>query len=207
MPAVTPPYYEPSVIVAGDNVAWLRTFQDYTPVNYTLSYALMPPAGVVIGITAADYGDHTTFSVNVAGTVTVKWGPTDYLWQAYMTDASANRTTLFSGRLTIQPNFATAVVQNYQSVVKQTLDALYALIQGKATSDQQNYTIRGRSLSRMQPKELLDWLDFYEELYDREIREEAAAQGRGNKGKITATFNDPVGFPVPPSYWRQTGGS
>lgn len=198
------PFYEPTVAVAGDNWAWLRAFDNYTPAGYTLSYAFMPVSGTVIKITAAAYADDAdTFEVNVPGATTGSYAPADYLWQAYMTDGSSNRTTLYNGRLTIKPNFATAAVANYESTVKQTLDALYALIQGKATSDQQSYMIRGRSLSRMQPKELMEWLTFYEELYDREVRSEAIRQGKSTKGIIRANFIDPLGFPVGNPFWRQ----
>jgi hypothetical protein len=206
MPTPALPSLEPSVVVAGDNVQWLRALDDYSAADYTLKYALMPTTGAVINITASTYTDGTSFWVNESSTTTEKWAPGEYLWQASVTDTNSNRTTLFPGRIVIKPDFATAPVANYQSVVKQTLDALYALIQGKATSDQMNYTIRGRSLSRMQPKELLDWLDFYEELYDRETRKEANQQGRSNKGKIVISFNDPSGFPVPAQWWRQGGG-
>ncbi|MGA9855101.1 MAG: hypothetical protein WBR29_07490 [Gammaproteobacteria bacterium] len=185
---------------------WLRTFSNYDPVNYTLSYALMPTTGSIITITAVDYGDHATFEVNVAGATTEAWVPSDnYIWQAYMKDGSGNRTTLFNGRIKIKPDFATAAVANYQSAVKQTLDALYALVQNKASSDQMNYTIRGRSLSRMTPKEILDWIDFYEELFDREKRSEAIAQGKGNKGKIVVRFRDLGDWPMPNLWWRGGG--
>lgn len=206
MPTPALPFFEPSCIVAGDNVQWLRSFDDYSAASYTLKYALMPTTGSLIEITAETYTDGVTFWVNVGGTDTEAWAPGLYLWQASVTDSGGNRTTLFPGRMLIRPDFATADVANYLSTVKQTLDALYALVQGKASSDQMNYTIRGRSLSRMQPKELLDWIDFYEELYDREIRREAGQQGRANKGKIVVSFNDPSGFPVPVQWWRQGGG-
>lgn len=206
MTAPTPPYFEPPQIVAGDNVQWLREFDDYSSVDYTLKYALMPVSGSEIGITAGAWTDGVGFWVNVSGSDTIGWEPGDYLWQASVTDASGNRTTLFPGRLTVIADFASATVANFKSTVSQTLDALYALVQGKATLDQQNFTIRGRSLSRMQPKELLDWIDFYEELYDREIRSEAAQQGRSNRGKIRASFCDPTAFPLPDRYWRRSGG-
>lgn len=206
-PTVTPPCFEPAVIVAGDNVQWTRVFDDYDPINYTLSYALMPISGPRIIITAGNYGDNKTFLVNVPGATTEAWVPSPvgepYLWQAYITDGSSNRTTLYNGRMTIKPDFTTAPVQDYRSTVAITLQNLYAVIQGKATADQMSYTIRGRSLSRMPPKELLEWLDFYEELLDREIRQEAVDQGRPNKGKLLARFSDRAGLPIPTYIWQR----
>lgn len=204
---VAPPVFEPEVIVAGDNVQWTRVYDDYDPVNYTLSYALMPVTGTRITVTATNYGDNKTFLVNVPGATTKTWLPSapgaPYLWQAYITDGSANRTTLYSGRMVIKADFSTATVQDYRSTISITLANLYAVVQGKATTDQQSYTIRGRSLSRMQPKELLEWIDFYEELHARELRREAIAQGRPNKGRLVARFNDPVGLPVPEYIWMR----
>lgn len=206
-PTITPPVFEPDVIVAGDNVQWIRVFDDYDPVNYTMSYALMPVTGTRITITAGNYGDNKTFYVNLPGATTEAWTPSPqgqpYLWQAYMTDVSGNRTTLYSGRMVIKPDFSTVAVADYRSTIMITLQNLYAVVQGKATSDQQSYTIRGRSLSRMQPKELLEWIDFYEELLGRELRAESNAQGKNNKGTIRVRFNDPTGLPVPAYIWMR----
>lgn len=198
----TPPYGEPDTIVANDSVQWLKTFTNFNPVTDTLSYTLMPIAGARINISAVNYGDGSTFWVNVAASITSLWVPGFYLWQAYMLDSVGNRHTLYNGRLTINPDFATASVGDYRSSVTITITNLYAVIQGKASSDQLHYSIRGRSLSRMSPKELTDWLDFYEELLDREIRREQMARGNSTKGKILARFFDPIGFPIPPGgYW------
>lgn len=201
------PVFEPEIIVAGDNIQWTRVYDDYDPVNYTLSYALMPVSGPRITFAASNYGDDKTFLVNIPGAATESWAPSapgaPYLWQAYITDSSSNRTTLYSGRMIIKPDFSTANIQDYRSTISITLANLYAVVQGKASSDQQSYTIRGRSLSRMQPRELLEWIDFYEELLSRELRREAIAQGRPNKGRLVARFNDPVGLPVPEYIWMR----
>ncbi|MDE2102457.1 MAG: hypothetical protein KGL39_34745 [Patescibacteria group bacterium] len=204
---VTPPPFEPHVIVAGDNVQWTRVYDNYDPVNYTLSYALMPTSGSLILITAGNYGDDKTFWVNVPGATTANWTPSQngqaYLWQSYITDGSGNRTTLYSGRTVIKPNFAAAPVADYRSQFEVILWNLKRALLGNPSPAVQNYTIRGRSLSKMSAKDIQTEIDLYEELVTRELRAEAIAQGRPNKGKLVVRFNDPTGLPVPEWMWMR----
>ena len=64
------------------------------------------------------------------------------------------------------------------------LDAITAVIKGRATKDQESYSINGRSLSRTPLKDLMDMQSHYQALYNGELRKEAIKNGLGHGGKI-----------------------
>ena len=71
-----------------------------------------------------------------------------------------------------------------RSHARKVLDALRATMESKATSDQMAMSIRGRSISRMSPAEMIKWLDFYEKQVAREDEEERRRRGVGSPRKI-----------------------
>jgi hypothetical protein len=68
------------------------------------------------------------------------------------------------------------------------LDALEAVIEGKATSDQLSYSIAGRSISKMSPAEILQWRDLYKTEYQREMDAEKISQGIESPRRIGVRF-------------------
>jgi len=77
-----------------------------------------------------------------------------------------------------------AATTDPRSHVKITLDAIEAVIESRATKDQESYSINGRSLSRTPLKDLLMFRDKYKAEYLKEQRKESIANGRGHSGKI-----------------------
>ncbi len=59
-------------------------------------------------------------------------------------------------------NFATADAQDLRSSNQKVLDALIAVIEGRASTDQQEYTIKDRALKRMTIEDLLKFQSIYE---------------------------------------------
>ncbi len=98
-----------------------------------------------------------TFSENT--TVTSAWVPGDYYTCVYAVLGLA-RYTVKLAKAKIIPNLAAGPSDN-RSHVKKTLDALEAMIEGKATKDQQSMSIAGRALARYEIPDLLAWRDRY----------------------------------------------
>jgi hypothetical protein len=68
--------------------------------------------------------------------------------------------------------------QDPRSHARKTLDAIEAVVEGRATKDQQAYTIGGRSLQRMPIKDLM----YFRGVYRAEVyAEESRLTGRGSK--------------------------
>jgi len=160
------PTKEPTEITAGDTWTWSRSLSDYLASDsWTLSYALVNVDNLITITATADGDDHL---VEVAAATTAGYAPGSYNWQAYVIK-SGERYQVDSGVLEVKPNFAEQTAgYDGRSHVKKVLDALDALIEGKATSDQLAYSIAGRSISKMSPEELIKWRDLYAGRYQRE---------------------------------------
>lgn len=171
------PTREPETLRAGDNATWTRSLPDYLPADgWTLKYALTN-AGAAITFTATDNGDGSHL-VDVVASTTVAWAAGTYVLQGYVEKGTA-RYTVFEGYVEITPALHAGAVES-RSLAKQILDALEAMILGKASRDQASYTIAGRSLQHLSPDELIRWRDHYATLWAREQEKLRAAAGRGS---------------------------
>lgn len=183
------PQTEPTELIAGDTWAWKRTDLgvDYAPASYALSYsARLESAGTEIGISASESGND--YIVTVAAATTAAYAAGVYHWQAYITRTSDSaRVTVDSGTFEVIANRDTATTDP-RSHAKIVLDAVEAVIESRATKDQESYTINGRSLSRTPLKDLIMLRDKYRTLYLQEQRAEAIANGQGSSSRILVRF-------------------
>lgn len=179
------PQSEPEILVAGDRWAWKRTDlgADYPPASYALTYsARLESTGTEIEITASESGQD--YIVEVASATTAGYTVGIYSWQAYITrTADSERVTVGSGTFEIVAN-RDAASTDPRSHAKKVLDAIEAILEDRATKDQQAYTIRGRSLSRTPIPDLLELRKVYKAEVAREKQAEDIAAGRGHSGKI-----------------------
>ena len=174
----------PATLQAGDTWEWEFSDSDYPASTWTLTYALVD-SNRKITITAS--ADDDTHSVSVAMATTAAYVPGIYHFQAYVTDGT-DRFKVDEGTVEVLPNFAAATAYDNRSHVKKVLDALEALIEGKASKDKASYSIGGRSISHMSPAELIEWRDNYRAQYVREIRKERIAQGKAAGSTVKVRF-------------------
>ena len=76
-----------------------------------------------------------------------------------------------------------------RSHAKITLDAVEAVIEGRATKDQENYSIAGRSACRTPVADLLSLRDYYRTEFLREQRVERRNKGIGTGARLLARFS------------------
>lgn len=172
---------EPSRIVAGDSAKWTKNLPQYLPDSgWVLSYAIVKD-GVRLSVTGSDNGDGSHL-VDISAATTATWTPGQYAWQAYVTKA-AERYTVSSGQLKVEANFASGAV-DARSHAQKTLDALEATLEGRASSDQLAYSIGGRSISKMNPEQLLSWRDKYKAEVAAEEKAQKIAAGLGGSGTV-----------------------
>lgn len=182
---VTIPTTEPAEIQAGDTIQWKKTLSDYPASSgWVLSYTLIN-AAAKITITGTASGDDHLVSVTAA--TSAGYGAGTYAWQAVATLGSA-RYTVGSGTMTVKANLAAATTLDNRTHVKKTLDAIEAVIENRASMDQQAYTIEGRSLTRTPMADLIKLRDKYNALYLQEQNAEAVNAGRGGKNRIFVRF-------------------
>ena len=142
------PETEPAQFTAGDRITWKRTDlgADYAPASYALKYSarLENSGATEIEITASESGSDYIVEVGQSTSASYKAGV--YHWQAYITRTSdSERITIDSGTWEIKPNRDTTA-SDPRSHAKIVLEAIEKVIEGRATKDQENYSIQGRSL-------------------------------------------------------------
>lgn len=180
------PTTEPSEIIAGDRIAWKRSDldSDYPIASYSLKYsARLENAGSTeIEITASESG--SDYIVEVGQATTANYTAGVYHWQAYIIRSSdSERVTIDSGTWEVKANSDTATTDP-RGHVKKVLDAIEATIEGRASKDQESYSIQGRSLGRTPIADLILLRDKYKAEYVRETRAERIRNGLGHSGII-----------------------
>lgn len=172
------PTREPAQLTLGDRWLWKRTDLgvDYPPDSYALKYSLRlhTAGGTEIEITANESG--ADYLVEVASATTAAYTAGRYAWTAYITrSADSQRVVVGTGTVDVIANRDTATTDP-RSHARIVLDAIQAVIENRATVDQQEYSIAGRSLKRMEIGELLKFRKTYQAEVDAEVR---AASGNG----------------------------
>lgn len=157
------PVVEPGELIIGDRWAWKRKDlnADYPNTGHTLKYSarLETDGSYEIQLTAtADNGDYL---IEVSQSDTISYAAGVYHWQAYITrNADSERITIGNGAFEIKANRDVATTDP-RSQAKIVLDAIEAVIAGRATKDQESYSVQGRSLARTPIPELLVLRDTY----------------------------------------------
>jgi hypothetical protein len=175
------PWQEPSRIVAGDAVSWIRVTPGYPSGANTLSYTIINRSNVyqVNGDKVTSSGDG--FQVKIPSSITKDWAPGHYLWQAYIADGGGDRHTVGTGEVDILPDLQaqTAGFDDREDDEK-ILDAIKALLAGKVLEDAQSYSIHGRMLTRYTFSELQELRGQYERRVRAiRIRRGEKVRGRG----------------------------
>lgn len=189
--AFTIPNVEPLKIVAGDRLQWKRTdLSDFPADEWTLTYYFKSNvANGSFEIVATADGDD--FSVDVSPTVSSEYIPATYYWSAYVSK-SGDRKLASQGRVEvlINPTDQTVPVDG-RSHARRTLEAINAVIEKRATTDQQRYVFQavGRSVDRMPIKDLLEFRDYYAGLVADEDRQSAIDRGESNGRNVFVRFN------------------
>ncbi len=153
------PSREPARITAGDTITWQRALADYpASASWALNYRLINASGKIDIIASASGSDHL---VNVSAATSAAWLAGSYSWTAYVTKGT-ERYTVGTGTITIKQDLAAAAAGvDVRSHAVKTLEAIEAVIEGRATQAHLSYTIDGRQMQLMKFDELLVLRDRY----------------------------------------------
>lgn len=145
----------PTSVTAGDTVQWTRALPAYPrSAGWVLSYALVS-ATALITITGSAGTGADDFAVTVDATTSAGWAPGVYTVQEYATQ-SGNRQTVGQYRITVLPNLAAATSGiDTRSQARRTLEAVNAVLEGRASEAELEVTINGRTLKYMPMADLL----------------------------------------------------
>jgi hypothetical protein len=159
----------PDSISAGLTLDITVTLTAYPAPDWALSVILRGPQSIDLNATA----DGTQHRIQADANATANWEAGDYWFSVRVTDGT-NVHQVDEGTITIKPDLA-AITGPYdgRGHVEKVLDAIEAVIQGRATKDQQRYKINNRELERTPIGDLLKLRSTYRE----ELRRIKAAEG------------------------------
>lgn len=167
-----------STLVAGDTLEFLTSVDEYPPADgWTFKIRIAPRAVGATPITLTATTSGTEYLIQVAPATTANWTAGNYSWTSWVEKAGA-RYTVESGTLEILANPATATSSDLRSHARVVLEAIEAVIEGRATKDQEEYTIGQRSLKRTPITDLLALRDKYRA---EVFAEEQAESGAGSR--------------------------
>jgi hypothetical protein len=182
------PTNEPAQLRLGDTWQWRREdlAGDYPAPTWTLTYRFKNAAG---GFEIIASADGSNFAVNVTAATTAAYasGAGTYAWVAQVSHGDGRKFTVDNGSLDVLPNLfsgSATAASDQRTHSEKALDAIKAVIEGRASRDQEEYTIAGRSLKRTPIADLLKLLNFYETRVAAERNAEAIRNGRGVGGHI-----------------------
>lgn len=174
------PTTEPAGIISGDTIQFLISLADYPSSDgWVLHYTLVGSAGAPItwnGISSGS-GHQITVSASTSGAYPAGL----YTATKYVTKtATGERYTLGQIPITIHPDLAAATTAtDTRSHAQKVLDAIEAVIEGRAKSGDQEITIDGTRLVNMTVDQLLKLRSTYA----------AAVWRERNPGKLAPQVN------------------
>ena len=173
------PIIEPTRIAKGDTVKWTRTLPDYpADDSWVLSYEFVNTTTRFAATGSASGSDHL---VTLAAGTTSGYTAGTYDWRARVTKAS-EVYTVGTGRVTVDASFGAAV--DARSQARRTLEAIEAVLEGRADSSVQEYEIAGRRMKHITIPDLLVLRDRYRADVAREDAARRTAAGLPNPGRI-----------------------
>lgn len=181
---------EPENLIIGDRWMWKRSDlgSDYDPASYTLKYSLRLESDTTKEIEITASGSGTDYLIEVASATTATKTPGRYRYQAYIIrNSDSERVLIRSGIMQIKAN-ADATTADARSHARKVLDAIEAVLENRASIDQESYTINGRSLARTPIEELIKMRNIYRNEVSREEAAEKLAAGIGTPRTIQVRF-------------------
>lgn len=148
-------------LIAGDTLDFTVSVPDYPASDgWTLKYRLTPrfaaPTQAPVVLTATTNANGTDYDVQAGPSTTADWAAGSYTWARWVEKTGARQTLSESGALLVKADPSTTV-QGFdpRGHAQTVLDAIEAVIEGRATKDQEEYTIGSRSLKRTPLDELI----------------------------------------------------
>tara|TARA_R110000803_G_scaffold21295_2_gene53770 strand:- start:6067 stop:6654 length:588 start_codon:yes stop_codon:yes gene_type:complete len=157
------PEGQPLEVVVGDFIQWKRSdlVSDYPSASYSAEYVARVSQGGSSEIKIAGVGSATEYLFTVDSATSSAFDAGFYHWQLEVTETSSGN------RIVVQRGEFKAVVDldvngtDPRTHSEVMLDKIETILEGKADSDVSNYSIAGRSLTKMTFDELMVARDRY----------------------------------------------
>jgi hypothetical protein len=188
--AANAPTIEPDKIVVGDFLQWKRIDLgvDYPNTLHTATYVARITGGGANEIQLAGTNSGSDYLFTVSSATSANFSPGYYHWQLEIVETSSGN------RIVVDRGAFEAIVDldvnnsDPRTHAEIMLDKIETLLQGKADADVANYSIAGRSLTKLSPRELLDWRNYYKAEVQKELNLERIRRGQSTGMRIKVRF-------------------
>lgn len=157
------PTNEPFEARAGTTWAWERddNAADYPASSWTLTYYFKQEGTGANKFSIVATASGANFVVSVPAATTAAYVKGTYTWVAVVTGGSSEVYEVDRGTLDLLPKYNDTSALDDRSHAQIALDAIEAVIANRASVDQLEYSIAGRSIKRMPVADLLRFRDYY----------------------------------------------
>ncbi len=188
--AAESPTIEPDRFVLGDYVRWRRVdiSDDYPNTAYTMTYVARITGGgsTEIQIAGTAYDNDYLFTVSSATSSNFTAG--FYHWQLEcVRNSDSNRIVIDRGtwNIVVDLDVNGSDPRSHAEIMVAKIESL---LSGKGDADVANYSIAGRSLTKLSFDELLKARDFYRAEAHKQLMEDRIRQGRQSGSTVKVRF-------------------
>ena len=183
------PTVEPETIVVGDYIQWRRILgADYPNTEYTMQYVARITAGGSSEITLVGTAYQSDYLFTVNSATSADFTPGFYHWQLEaIRNSDSNRIVLERGFFTAAPDLDVNG-SDPRTHAEIMLAKIKSLLEGKADADVANYSVAGRSLTKLSFDELIKARDYYQEEYNKEVTKQRIAKKQATGTTIKVRF-------------------
>lgn len=187
--AADPPTFEPDCLVVGDTWQWEKTLTDFSAADFVLTYYFVELAAnpKKFNIIATDNGGVHSIDEDEAATLLIEPGNYTYIGRVV---GSGDSFTVITGQVEILPNLALDFTdpRQHDQIV---FDALEAVLENRATSDEQQLKIADREIRLMPIDDIIKWYNFYLDKLRRVKQKERARKGLSSRRTAKISFPRP----------------
>ncbi len=181
---------EPLEFRAGDTVQWRREdLPDYPASAWTLTYYFR---NATHKFDKAATADADNFAVTFTAADTAALAAGRYTWIARVSDGAGQVFTVDEGAAVILVNLGLDAVAETRSFARRALEAIEAVMEGRAGRDQLKFQIgtgtSSRSLELLPVDQLIQWRTYFQEQVDNEDRANKATRGEDADDVVVAQF-------------------
>lgn len=163
----------PKSIAAGDTWRFVASLSSYPAPSHSLTIVFWNGEQRFSIDSTPSGSDHIVAQTGAQSSTRI---PGRYSWKAFAKQGS-NRWQVAEGTTVVTPNVEGDRPFDTRSHARKVLDSIEAVIENRATKDQEEYQIDGRSLKRTPIADLLRLRSAYEVEAKREDRAARAAAG------------------------------
>lgn len=172
---------EPSTIQSGDTVSWTASGSDYTPADgWSLTYYIRGAVALDINGVASTDQSEWTVTITAAETATMTAGTYSFVARV---SKDSDVYTVSKGFIQVEDNLAVQLAgYDARSHIKKVLDAIEAVIERRATKEQESTQLpNGVAISLLSPADLRKEWQQYQFLYKQETDSDRIKNGLGGR--------------------------